>query len=263
MKTAGKKQQEYLVRFPGALKIAQGGNPERGGGDLGLDRMGMNWLIRNALREGQEYSAAWDAFRDGRRASAPEKNPRLEYFRGLFHKEYPVIVHTQGYPLLASTLRILKDEMGLWVVIGHGCFDAHRLAAEAARREVPVITGPRGFRYDLEHGRFEGQAANWYRGGVKELGLNTDAAVVPQEELFFQASMAVHYGLEPEAALRAITIVPARAMGIEKRVGSLEPGKDADVVVWTGDPLDVRSYVVLALVNGRAAYDIGRDPRRF
>jgi imidazolonepropionase-like amidohydrolase len=263
MKTAGSTLDECLVRFPGALKIAQGGNPERGGGDLGLDRMGMNWLIRNALREGKVYTEAWDDYAAGQRPSAPERNPRLEYFRGLFHKEFPVIVHTQGYPLLASTLRILKDEMGLWVVIGHGCFDAPRLAAEAARRGVPVITGPRGFRFDPDLGRFEGQAASWYAGGVKELGLNTDAAVVPEEEFVFQASMAVHYGLEPEVALKALTIVPARAMGIEKRVGSVEPGKDADLVVWTGDPLDVRNYVLLSIVNGRVAYDVRREPRRF
>jgi imidazolonepropionase-like amidohydrolase len=263
MKTAGDTVEDCLVRFPGALKIAQGGNPERGGGDLGLDRMGMNWLIRNALKEGKSYTVSWDDYLTGKKSRAPEKNPRLEYFRGLFHRRYPVIVHTQGYPLLASTLRILHDELGLWVVIGHGCFDAYRLAPEAAARGVPVISGPRGFRFDPENGRFEGQAAQWYLGGVKELGLNTDAAVVPEEELVFQASMAVRLGLPPEAALPAITIVPARAMGIEKRVGSIEPGKDADLVIWTGDPLDVRSYVTQSVVNGRLVYDVRREPRRF
>src|SRR6185503_1393623 len=134
MKTAGKTLEDCLVRFPGALKIAQGGNPGRGGGDLGTDRMGMNWLIRKALQEGKEYTEAWDAYAAGRRKDPPVKNPRLEYFRGLFHREYPVVVHTQGYQLISSTLRILHDEMGLWVVIDHGCFDGWRLASEVARR---------------------------------------------------------------------------------------------------------------------------------
>jgi len=263
MKTAGKTLDECLVRFPGALKIAQGGNPERGGGDLGLDRMGMNWLIRKALEEGRDYTRAWDDYQAGKRKAPPEKNPRLEYFRGLFHREYPVLVHTQGYPLVASTLRILHDEMGLWVIIGHGCFDAYRLAPEAAKRGVAVISGPRQFRFDSERGRFEGQAESWYSGGVRELGLNTDSAVVPQEELVFQATMAVRFGLEPRVALEGITIVPSRAIGMEKRLGSIEPGKDADLVVWTGDPLDVRNYVLLSIVNGRVAYDVRREPRRF
>ncbi|MBI4585619.1 MAG: amidohydrolase family protein [Planctomycetes bacterium] len=263
MKTAGKTLEECLVRFPGALKIAQGGNPERYGGDLGLDRMGMNYVIRSALQEGKRYTEAWDDFLAGKVQSPPEKNPRLEYFRGLFHREFPVVVHTQGVPLIQSTLRLLHDEMKLWVVINHGCFDGNKLAPEAKKRGVMVISGPRQFRYDFEQGCFIGQAKGWYDGGVTEVGINTDAPVVPEEELFYQAAMAVRYGLEPEAALKGITIYPAKAAGIEKRVGSIEKGKDADLVIWTSDPLDVRSFVKLALVNGKVAYDIRKEPRRF
>jgi len=263
MKTAGKTLDECLIRFPGALKIAQGGNPERRGGDLGLDKMGMNWLIRNGLREGKAYTEAWDEYLAGRRPSPPEKNPRLELFRGLFHREYPVLVHTQGYPLIASTVRILHDELKLWVVIGHGTFEGFELAPVVKERGMTVINGPRQFRFDTTRSSYLGLAERWYSGGVKELGLNTDAAVIPQEELIYQAAMAVRLGLDPEAALRAITIVPARAGGIEGRVGSIEKGKDGDIVIWTGDPLDMRNYVVLAIVNGRVAYDIRREPRRF
>ncbi len=263
MKTAGETLEECLIRFPGALKIAQGGNPERRGGDLGLDRMGMNWLIRSGLQEGKEYTEAWDDYLAGRRKVPPEKNPRLELYRGLFHREFPVLVHTQGYPLIASTLRILHDELGLWVVIGHGTFEGYELAPEVARRGISVINGPRQFLFDYKRSRFVGHGERWYSGGVKNLGLNTDAAVVPQEELIYQAAMAVRLGLDPEAALRSITIEPARAGGIEGRVGSIEKGKDADIVVWTGDPFDMRSYVVLTLVNGRRAYDIREESRRF
>ncbi len=263
MKTAGDTLDECLVRFPGALKIAQGGNPERGGGDLGRDRMGMNWLIRNALQEGKRYAEAWSDYEAGRRTEAPERNPRLEYFRGLFRGEYPVLVHTQGYQLVSSTIRILKDEMGLKVVIGHGEFDAYLLAPEVARRGVPVIVGPRQLRFDSQRGAIDGLAASWRKGGVVEVGVNTDSGVVPEEELVYQATMAVRLGLEPEAALRALTIVPARAAGIEARIGSIEAGKDADLVIWTGDPLDVRSHVLQTIVNGKLVYDTRREPRRF
>ena len=263
IKTHGATVDEILVRFPGALKIAQGGNPERRGGDLGRDRMGMNYLIRGALQEGKVYTEAWDAYLAGKRKIAPEKNPRLEYFRGLFHREYPIVVHTQGVQLIQSTLRILHDEMKLWVIIDHGTFDGYKLAAEAKKRGVMVMNGPRQFRFDRDYSRIVGLAAGWYEGGIENIGMNTDAPVIPQEELFYQAAMAVRLGLGHEAALRGLTINPATAIGIADRVGSIEKGKDADLVLWTGDPLDVRCYVTQVLVNGKLAYDIRREPRRF
>jgi imidazolonepropionase-like amidohydrolase len=263
MKTGGDTLEEVLIRFPGALKIAQGGNPERRGGDLGRDRMGMNWLIRNALEEGRRYTESWDAFEAGKTKVPPAKNPRLEYFRGLFHREYPVVVHTQGYHLLLSTMRILHDEMKLWVVVDHGEFDGSELGPEFAQRGIAVMAGPREFRFDTERGAFIGLARRWYDGGVKDVGVNTDSGVIPEEELSYQATMAIRFGLDEEVALRGVTISGARAVGIEKRVGSLEEGKDADIVLWTGNPFDVRNHVILTLVNGRAVYDTRREPRRF
>jgi imidazolonepropionase-like amidohydrolase len=263
IKTGGDSIDDMLVRFPGALKIAQGGNPERRGGDLGRDRMGMNWLIRNVLEEGRRYTEAWDAFEAGKTVQRPELNPRLEYFRGLFHREYPVVVHTQGYQLVLATIRILHDEMKLRVVIDHGEFDGSELGPEAAARGIMVMNGPRQFRFDNERGAIVGTARRWFDGGIKDVGINTDAPVVPQEELTYQCAMAIRYGLDPEVALRGITIQGARALGIEKRIGSLEEGKDADLVLWTGDPFDVRSHVVVTIINGRVVYDARREPRRF
>ena len=263
MKTAGTTLEEVLIRFPGALKIAQGGNPERRGGDIGSDRLGMNWLIRNALREGKAYTEAWDAYESGKSKVKPLKNPRLELFRGLFHREYPVVVHTQGYHLIHSTLRILHDEMKLWVVIDHGTFDGHRMAKEVAKRGIQVMNGPRQLRFDDRTGSFVGLAYEWRKGGVEDVGVNTDAAVIPQEELAYQAAMAVRLGLDEGAALRGLTIHGARALGVDDRLGSLEAGKDADIILWTGNPLDIRSSVVVAIVNGKVAYDTRKEPQRF
>ncbi len=263
VKTAGKTVKDMLVRFPGALKIAQGGNPERYGGDLGRDRMGMNYLIRGALEEGRKYTKAWDDFEAGKTKVKPHKNPRLEYFRGLFHKKFPVVVHTQGVQLIQSTLRILHDEMKLWVVIDHGTFDGYKLASEAAKRGVMVMNGPRQFRFDREYGRVVGLAKGWFDGGVKNVGVNTDSPVIPQEEFFFQAAMAVRLGLDPQVAMKGLTINPAKAIGLDKQIGSLEVGKDADIVLWSGDPLDIRNHVSFVLVNGKLAYDASQEPRRF
>jgi imidazolonepropionase-like amidohydrolase len=263
MKTGPGTVEEVVVRSPGVLKIAQAGNPERQGGEVGSGRMGMNHVIREQLRVGQGYVKDWDDWAAGRRTTKPTLNLRLEYFKPLFHREIPILVHTQGYQVIQSTLRILHDEFNLKVIIGHACFDSYRLAEETKKRGVPVMSGPRIFRYDTETGQIRGIVAEYAQRGVTFLGVNTDAPVVPQEELFFQATMAVRFGWTEEQALRGLTIEPAKALMIDKLVGSLEVGKDADVVVTTGPIIDPRAYVTQVLIDGRVVYDTKKDRRRF
>ncbi|MCP4081874.1 MAG: amidohydrolase family protein, partial [Planctomycetaceae bacterium] len=99
--------------------------------------------------------------------------------------------------------------------------------------------------------------------GIKVLGVNTDAPVIPQEELFFQASMAVRYGWSEERAIKGLTIQPAKALMIDDRVGSLEKGKDADIVITTGSILDPRNHVTEVFIDGRSVYDTKVDRQRF
>lgn len=263
MKTGPGKLEDVLIRFPGVLKIAQAGNPERRGGEVGSGRMGMNHIIREQLREGMGYVKDWDDYEAGRRPEKPAVNLRLEYFKPLFRRQIPVLVHTQGYQVIMSTLRILHDEMNLKVIIGHGCFDSNLLSEEILKRGIPVMAGPRGFRYDPADGQVKGQVAGFADRGVKALGVNTDSPVVPQEELAFQATMAVRLGWNDEDAIRGLTIEPAKALMIDHRVGSLEVGKDADIVITTGSILDPRHYVVEVFIDGRSVYDVKKDRRRF
>lgn len=264
MKTGPGKLEDVLIRFPGVLKIAQAGNPERRGGEVGSGYMGMNYVIREALREGMGYVKDWDDYEAGIRKTKPDLNPRLEYFKPLFHQEIPVVVHTQGYQIVMSTLRILHDEMKLKVVIDHGEFDSYLLADEIKKRNIPTMVGPRGFRYDPVAGQIKGIVAEFHkRNFLPTLGVNTDAPVVPQEELFFQASMAVRMGWTEEAALRGLTIEPAKALMVANRVGSLEVGKDADIVISTGIILDPRNYITQVLIDGAMVYDVKKDRRRF
>jgi imidazolonepropionase-like amidohydrolase len=193
----------------------------------------------------------------------PEVNLRLEYFKPLFHHEIPVVVHTQQYQVVQSTLRMLVDEFNLKIVIDHGTFDAFKLADEVNKRDIPVMAGPRGFWYDPEVGQIRGIVAEYAKRGSVLLGVNTDAPVIPQEELSFQATMAVRYGWDEEKALRGVTIEPAKALMIADRVGSLEPGKDADIVITTGSIIDPRCYVEQVFIDGKSVYDIKKDRRRF
>lgn len=270
-KTAGRSIEDALVRFPGSLKIAQAGNPERGSGDLGSGMMGMSEGIRQTLLDGLRYHEAMLRFQQGK-GPKPPFDPTLDLLRGLFRHEYPVSVHTQIYQVVLQTLQQLRRELGLWTVIVHGTFDGYRLSQDALESGMPIAGGPRQYYFDRATGRMEGLAANWYRGGLHGwrepvlglgkdgIGINTDSPVVPQEQLPLQAAMAVRLGLPHEVGLRAITINNARFLGIEHRVGSLDVGKDADLGVWSGDPLDPRSHVRTLVVNGTICYR--RNPER-
>ncbi len=262
MKTGPGDPEDVIIRAPGVLKIAQAGNPERRTGETGSGRMGMNYVIRQQLLEGQYYVRQWDDYEKGE-APKPEFNLRLEYFKPLFHREIPVVVHTQQYQVIQSTIRMLHDEMNLKVVIDHGTFDAYKIGEELTKREIPVMAGPRGFLLDRDSGQVKGIVAEYEKRGVQTLGVNTDAPVIPQEELFFQATMAVRYGWTEERAIEGLTIQPAKALMIDDRVGSLEVGKDADIVVTTGSILDPRNYVTQVFIDGRSVYDTKKDRRRF
>lgn len=255
VKSAGRDVDELVMRFPGAMKIAQAGNPERRSGEIGRGRLGMNWNIRRALQQGKDYHEAWTAFEEGRTAVQPERVHRLETMRGLFRHEFPVLVHTQWMPVFQSTIRILKDEMGVDVVLSHATFDSYHNAPLVIERQLPVNLGPRQYHVDYDTGKVVGLGQRYHELGVERLSLNTDSPVVHQEELSYQATMAVRMGLPWDVALRALTLEPAEAVGVGDRVGSFDVGKDADLVLWTGDPLDPRSRVLVTISEGRVALD--------
>jgi imidazolonepropionase-like amidohydrolase len=278
-KTWGRTPQEALIRFPGCLKIAQAGNPERRSGDLGMTPLGMNAGLRETLLRGQAYYEEWEAFDRGE-GPKPELRADLEYLRGLFRHEYPIAVHTQIYQVVLQTIRQLRNELGLWTVIVHGTFDAYRLSEFALESGVPICNGPRQYHFDRGsgwgsgsgmEGAFVGTANGWYAGGlhgfgenqrgvgIDGIGINTDSPVVAQHELTLQCAMAVRLGLPDAVGIRAITLNQARFVGVADRIGSLAVGKDADMGIWSGDPIDPRSHVEMTLVNGNVAYK--RDPR--
>lgn len=270
-KTWARSPEEALVRFPGSLKIAQAGNPERGSGDLGTDMMGMSEGLRMTLLDGKNYWEQYESWQAGK-GDKPKFDPTLELLRGLFRHEYPVSVHTQIYQVVLNTLQELRLELGLWTVIVHGTFDGYRLCQDMLEAGVPIAGGPRQYYFNPRTGNFEGLLSNWTRGGTHGwreempgigrdgVGVNTDSPVVAQEQLPLQAAMAVRLGLPHEWALRGVTINSARFVGIDHRVGSLEVGKDADLAIWSGDPIDPRSHVVTMVINGTICYR--RDARR-
>ena len=255
IKTAGDNLEELVVRSPGAMKVAQGYNPERRGGDLGLTRMGMWWGLTHLLDDAKEYTEAWDLYEEGKTQEAPEFRPEMEQLKGLFRKEYPVLIHTAGARDVMGTMRMFLDRYDLWTIVSHATFHGYKVAHEAAERDAHINLGPRMVDfYFAREGEFVGLGGAYHDAGVKNLSINTDAPVVPQEDLFVQAAMAVRYGLDEEAAIAAITLRPAEAIGIADRVGSIEVGKEADFSIRGGNPLDPRSSVDAVFIKGRLVY---------
>jgi imidazolonepropionase-like amidohydrolase len=254
--------EKMILRELGVMKATQAYNPERRGGDLGLTRMGMSWSLRQMLKRAKEYTDAWQAYERGESKVKPEYKPEWEKVRKVFSGEIPTIVHTyEGWGVM-QTIRMFNDENNLKTIATHTAGGGYMIGKEAAKRDgVSINIGPRvvDFSWGAEYdGRFHGMGAEYHKAGVKNLSINTDAvgwySWGPQEELFYQASMSARLGLDEEAALRAITINPARAIDIDDRVGSLETGKDADIVVKKGSLLDVTTPVDLVLINGKIVY---------
>jgi imidazolonepropionase-like amidohydrolase len=261
-KTAGERVEDMVVRSPGSLKIAQAGNPERYW--YGVGRSFMNFNTRQTLEKAREYHRRWSRFEAGETAAeAPAFDPIFDEFRGLFEREFVVSVHTQMYQVVMTTVRMLAGQFGLRTVLDHCTFDGWKVAPLVLEDpSIYTINGPRQFHFDRTQRKMMGNAARWWQGGVHKLGVNTDAPVIPQEELPYQAAMAVWYGWKPYEALEGVTRVPAEALMLEERVGSIAAGKDADFGLWTGDPLDPRSSCELTVLAGRVVYD-AEEERRF
>lgn len=254
--------EKMILRELGAMKIAQAFNPERRGDDLGSTRMGMSWSLRNILKQAKQYTEAWQAYEQGKSKKKPELRPELEKMRKVFNGEIPTINHTYSPWGVMQTMRMFNDENNLNVIPTHTAYGGFLVGAEAAKRNgVSINIGPRVVEFSRPHydGRFHAMGAEYSKAGVKNLSINTDSVgwsswIAPQEELSFQASMSAHLGLDDRRALKAITINSARALEIDDRVGSLEVGKDADIVIKKGSLLDHTTPVDLVIINGKIIY---------
>jgi imidazolonepropionase-like amidohydrolase len=245
--------EAIVLRDPGGLKVAQDSNPQRRNAtDFGVTRAGQSWNLRDvALRA----RAAWEQDR---------VDYALEALGQVMSGDLPVLIHTAGSDGVVNTARMWKVDFQTRCTVSHGSFDGWKTASALAAMDCPVNHGPRTVDfYSSQNGRINGSAAEFVAAGVPHFSLNTDSGVVPQEEFFLQAAMSARYGADSYTMLRALTANPAKAFGIDSRVGSLEVGKDADVVVWTGDPLDPRACVRLVLIEGDIEYDRERDGQLF
>jgi imidazolonepropionase-like amidohydrolase len=264
VKCWGRTVDEMVLRQPSGMKSALGENPKRVYGEqhkTPSTRLGTAAVIRCALVEAGNYLSKLDS---EQRKPEGERGPvgrdlKLEALGWVLRREIPWRQHCHRADDIATAMRI-AEEFGYDLVIDHGT-EAHLLADIIAAKGIPVVLGPLlTSRSKVEvRNRSLANPGLLDRAGVT-FALTTDHPVVPINFLPHQAALAVKEGLAWATAVRALTIHPARIAGIDDRLGSLEPGKDADLVIWSGDPLDVLSRVERAFIGGAEIYTAGGSP---
>ena len=263
IKCWGRTVDEMVLREPAGLKSALGENPKRVYGERNetpSTRLGTAAVIRGAFVAAQNYqaklaaSAASAASGDSSsERTVVDRDLKLEALSRVLRREIPWRQHCHRADDIATAMRMAR-EFGYDLVIDHGT-EAYLLADQIAAAQIPVIIGPlftSRSKVELRN-RSLANPGRLAAAGVT-IAITTDHPVVPIHFLIHQATLAVKEGLDPVTALRAVTINPARIIGVDARIGSLSVGKDADLVIWSGDPLDVMSRAERVFLDGREIY---------
>ena len=265
VKLRGKTIEAMLIPDTiGGLKMANGENPKHYGREnlAPMTRMEVAALARKEFIKAQEYKRKWDEYNSkvaagNKEAQAPERDLELVPLVEVLEGKRIVHHHTHRADDIMTVLR-LADEFHFRVVIHHGT-ESYKIASELAKRNIPVtltITDSPGGK--LEATQVDLQAAAILdKAGVK-VAVNTDDYINSSRFLLREAALTIRGGLGEETALRALTINPAAMLDLQNRVGSLEPGKDADFVVLSGSPFSVYTKVLETWIEGEKVFDRSR-----
>ena len=252
IKLSGKRIDSMIIKNPAAMKCAFGENPKGVYGQSGkkapVTRMATAALLRELLAKTKNYVSAKENGKD------PAFDMKLEAMIPVIKKEIPLKAHAHRADDIFTAIRIAK-EFDVDLTLDH-CTDGSLIADELAAEGYPAFVGPSfGAKTKIELGNKAFKtSADLHAAGVS-VSIITDAPVIPLEHLPMCAGFAVSEGLPYEEAWKAITINPATALGIADRVGSLEAGKDGDVVIWEKDPLtEIGTKAYLTVVNGKIVH---------
>jgi imidazolonepropionase-like amidohydrolase len=256
VKTWGSPPSERILLEPSGVKMALGENPKRVYGQkkkTPSTRLGSAALMREAFVQARNYLRK-------RSDGNAERDLRLEILAAVLERKLPGRCHAHRADDILTALRI-SQEFGFRLTIEH-CTEGHRVARELAAADVmctlgPLLTGKS--KQELRDRSFDAAPA-LEQAGVT-FGFTTDHPVIPAYSLPLCAAYAVGAGMTREGALRALTLDPARVLGLDDMLGSLEAGKAADCIIVEGDILDPRSRVRTAIVNGQIAWSLEGHPR--
>lgn len=249
IKPVGTRVDNMIVKFPVAMKCAFGENPKRCYQKQGISsRMTNAAKIREALNKAKVYKAKIEAAGDDA-SKLPAYDQKSEALIPVLNHEIPLKAHAHQANDIFTAIRIAK-EFGVGLTLEH-VTEGHMIVDELAKENLPLAVGP-----TFGHAsKFELQNKTWETPGILakagcHVSIITDAPVTPLHYLPLCAGLAIKAGMDEYDALRAVTINPAEHIGIADRVGSLEEGKDADVVIVDGCPFDVTGVIKHVLING-------------
>lgn len=250
IKTKGTVIDQMIVKSPVGIKAAFGENPKNVYGKLDkspITRMGIAALLREALIEAEDYRNQKAAkLKAGETIYRELKNESL---LKILNKEIPLKAHAHRADDIMTAIRIAR-EFNLDLTIEH-CTEGHLIADQIAAAGFAAAVGPSltgKSKVELKQQDFK-TAAALAAAGVK-IALVSDHPVTPVKNILFYAMLAVKAGLSKQEALKAVTINPAEILGVENRVGSLAVGKDADLLIFNGDPLTFASNLELVMIDG-------------
>lgn len=255
MKTWGRVVDAMVLQSPVGLKAALGENPKRSYGKekkMPATRMASAALLRESLAKALDYGRKLDAAAGGK-GERPDRDLKMESLLRVLRREIPLRVHAHRADDIMTALRIAR-EFNLRLVVEH-CTEGHLVAGELADYGAMAVVGPViTSRVKVELKGISLQTARVLSEAGVTMAIMTDHPVVPIQYLVLSAGLTTRGGLSEEKALTAITLDAARILGLENRLGSLEPGKDADITILSGHPFDTRTRVVKTYVNGYPAY---------
>lgn len=259
LKTRGRRVDDLIVKAPAAMKVAFGENPKvnySGEGKSPSTRMAIAAMLREELFRARAYS------RKKKKALAAgedfEEDFALECWLPVLDRKIPLKAHVHRVDDIFTAVRIAK-EFHLKMTLDH-CSEGHLIAEELAAEGFPAIVGP-----DLaSRSKIEVQNMAFKTAGILNqagvmTAVTTDHPVSLIQSLPLCAGLAVKSGLDLEAGYRAITIHPAVICGVADRVGSLEVGKDADIAIFTGNPMEVFTETLYTIIDGEVVYEAGKD----
>lgn len=255
--------EDHFVMYRAALRINLGEPPRSEEGRFPTTRMGIVGMVRENFIKAQDYLKSWDDFSesDEEDKAPPARNNKMEHLAAALRGDIPVMMHAVEPMDIETAIRI-ADEFDLRLILTASSMLPEALITDLRERNISVVLGTYfahinnhigeqfGFRYETAAMLSEQGvpvAFGGLRGETKFLSLN--------------AGIAVQNGMDHQKALEGLTIIPARMLGVDDRIGSLALGKDADIVLYRGDPLEITSPVEMVFIDGRMVFEKGSfDP---
>lgn len=255
LKTRGRRIDDLVVKAPAAMKVAFGENPKvnySGQGKSPSTRMAIAGMLREELSRAVAYARSKKQAEEN--GESFEEDFRMECWLPVLNREIPIKAHVHRADDIFTAIRIAR-EFRLRMTLDH-CSEGHLIAEELAAEGYPAIVGPdlaSRSKIEVQNMAFK-TAGILNRAGVMT-AVTTDHPVSLIASLPLCAGLAVKAGLPLEEGFRAITLYAAQICGVADRVGSLEVGKDADIAIFSGNPMEVFTETLYTIIDGQIVYD--------